>query len=730
MKGTTLEARTLGGLQTTLPQEGVNATVITNWTVDADTQGWSSRVGYERYRPDPADGFQPFNTMGRVDSLYAYQGGGQGSRQILLMESKGTLYLVHEPVTPNFQVQPIATGRSIPTPSQPASTYCEVAGGVVVCNGDDHPLFIKPWPVAGVVHSASTALNLISRTLGFASVPRAPEPLTVLTMTATVGSLVTQTGNAVCLWWPTQAKAIGQWGDWGLGFAKNTSSDPGKEASFNYHVSFISDTGSESALSYEGSVSWELSPNVSGFQYCVGVRIPTGPPGTIGRRIYRSKNYSSDSATPDDPTPYFLDDVRNNVEELFFDPYPSLALGAQAPSVTSNSLFPAPRARFCAVYQDCLFLDGGIVDQNTVYYSNPNRPDQYGAADFIRLPGDAGGITGLFGHYTVLVALRENGISVIQGDFTNGFQATTVTTQVACRAPLAIDAVPGLGIVFLAQDGIYALSGGLVGGSEVTLTRLSDPIEAVMRRITPDCASRAVAKYSPTERAWHCYFAADGNDRPNLGIVYHVEKEAWSIREGFPVGALDRLFGGELVFGHNIGYDAASQQNPNPEAGLFVISPRRALGGSIVGDQFQYGAPPVSKYQSAWIDMGDAQTLKQVHYVTLWLGTTGSVDLEVEAYKDFNFDPVGPSQAYKLQPPDQDPKPVFGPTTFPVSRETATWNASRWQGVRVVPIRVGVAVQSCAHFSFGFKTSDDVLFIGYEVEYTARGTRVTAGHKA
>lgn len=729
MKGTTVEARQLGGLQTTLPQEGPNATELVNMTVDGDTNAWSTRLGYERYRPDPTDGFAPFGSVGRVDSLFVYQGGGQGSRQTILLESGGTLYLVHEPVTPNFQLLPIRTGRSIPTPSQPASMYCEVAGGVVVCNGDDAPLFIRPWPIGGVTVSASTALFQIARPLGFSAPPAPPEALQVLPLPVPLASQVEQTTNALTLWWPTKTGAIGQYGEWGMGYARNSGASAGFGATYAYRVSFISDTGSESQLSTETSVTWELPAGAEGFHYGVAVRIPTGPAGTIGRRIYRTLNYHDDGAQPGDNTFYFLDDVRNNVEELFFDPYSSVALGAEAPRGVNRSAFPAPRARFAAVYQDCLFLDGGTVDQNTLFFSNPNKPDQYGAADFIRLAGDAGGITGLFGHYTVLVVLRENGISVVQGNFTDGFRATTVTNQVACRAPQAIDAVPGTGIVFLAQDGVYALQGGLVGGSELTVQRLSDPIEGVMRRLTPDCSARAVAKYSPTERAWHCYFPAEGNDRPNLGVVYHPEKEGWSVRQGFPVGALDRLFGGELLFGHHTGAEAATQQNPNPPAGLFVISARRALGGTIVADKFEDAAPPNSAYQSAWLDLGDAQVQKQVHYVTLWILTTGSNTLEVQAYKDFQYDPVGPSQQYKLQPPDATLQPVMGPTTFPVTREGAVWGTSRWGAGIFTPLRVSVAVQSCAWFSFGFKTSGDVVLVGYEVEFTARGTRTTAGYK-
>ena len=131
-----------------------------------------------------------------------------------------------------------------------------------------------------------------------------------------------------------------------------------------------------------------------------------------------------------------------------------------------------------------------------------------------------------------------------------------------------------------------------------------------------------------------------------------------------------------------------------------------------------------------FLKLGTKQVEMLLQGNTLWIATTCSLGIEVEAYKDFLFEPVGPSQNYKLQPPDATLKAVYGPSTFPVTRETAVWDKSLWQGLNVVPIRVGVAVQSCAQFAFGFKTSDDVVLIGYEVEFTARGTRTIAGHRA
>ena len=47
MKGQVYQVPTAGGLETRLEQAPQNASEVQNWTVDRQTGGWSSRVGYE-----------------------------------------------------------------------------------------------------------------------------------------------------------------------------------------------------------------------------------------------------------------------------------------------------------------------------------------------------------------------------------------------------------------------------------------------------------------------------------------------------------------------------------------------------------------------------------------------------------------------------------------------------------------------------------------------------------
>jgi len=198
---------------------------------------------------------------------------------------------------------------------------------------------------------------------------------------------------------------------------------------------------------------------------------------------------------------------------------------------------------------------------------------------------------------------------------------------------------------------------------------------------------------------------------------------AWSTRTGFPVGSLTVLHTGELVFGHNLGAEAAQEGEPPPEAGLFVVSARRALGGYLdPGEQnkFIYNDPPVSKYRSAWLDMGDAQVQKQVLYTTLWIMTTGDVTITIKHLKDFNYVAVA-ERTYLCQPPDATALPVFDKTII---------GQDQYENKRLIPLRVSVAQLSCAHYAFEFTTDEDISFVGWEVEYVSKGVRVIAGQRA
>jgi hypothetical protein len=134
-----------------------------------------------------------------------------------------------------------------------------------------------------------------------------------------------------------------------------------------------------------------------------------------------------------------------------------------------------------------------------------------------------------------------------------------------------------------------------------------------------------------------------------------------------------------------------------------------------------YGDPPTSRYRSAWFDFGDAQVKKQVSYVTLWMLTTGQPEITLRHYKDFSLRVVQ-ERTYRAQPPDQADLPTF---------DLAVLNNSElYQNARLVPLRFALHQQSCSWFAFEWETDDDLIMVGYELEYYSKGTRVTMGKRA
>jgi hypothetical protein len=722
MKGTETQHPIAGGVETRKPQDPSNATEAVNLTVDRETGGWSTRLGFERYVPGGSK-FQPFHNTGFITSLHVSQALAGGARQAVLFEEGNNLWLTYE-ATGNVLLRQIRSNRHQPTATEAGSWYTDIGNsGIIITNGVDRPLLVRPWPLGNAADSATTIASA-ARDFGFTAPPSPIEPYRVEPQPSPTNSSTITGGGALTLSVTAQGGAISSGGKWGLGFAAGPASgDPANEALFGWAVAFISDTGSEGPLSPLASTNWTMPAGSEGWRHAVGLEIPKGPAGTVARKIYRTTNYSPDYVVPPgDTTLFFIGLIRNNVETFYIDPIRTANLTTPAPVIPTGPL-PAPRARFSAVYNGSLFLDGGIEDSRTLHFSLPGLVEQFPANAYLTLSGPGGGITALWGDYTSLLVFRESGIDVVQGTFNEGFRVTTISNSITCRAPHSIATVPGLGVVFLGTDGFYVLTGGLEGGAVAQVVPLTRNMDNLIQRMTQDCLPRAVGTYSAQWREYQCYVPMDGSDRPSMGFVLHLDRlgsdlSPWTTREGFPVGAIKSLYDGTIVFGHNVG---ASEGGVDPEAGLFVISGRRTLGGSTIADNFVPGPPPTSRYQSAWTSFGDPQIQKAVQYVTLWIQTTGGPVVKLKHLKDYEF--VGTAeQEYMAQPPDAADLPILDTVVLD--------KGGLYSPERLVPLRVSTHGQSAAWFSFSFETIEDLVLVGFEYEITTKGTRVIAGKKA
>ena len=280
----------------------------------------------------------------------------------------------------------------------------------------------------------------------------------------------------------------------------------------------------------------------------------------------------------------------------------------------------------------------------------------------------------------------------------------------------------------MSNDGIYIINGGLDGGSNLSLTKMSMGLEEFFDRAAIDRFPKAVASYSSREREAHYYFATDGSTYNNKGLVFHVDNKLFSEREGFPVNCITTDHDGNFICGYdeNNVYSGVTPSNPPADTpakgGLFVISGRRQGGYLFSGSGLntKEAKPLTSKFRSAWLDMGDLTLKKHVKYVYLTILSRGDTVITMTAYKDRAWADGVSAGIIKQQRPDHPDQPVY---------DLALWDKVNWQDKLLTRIRFDVANMACMEFAFEFNVSEACEFIGFQVEYTVDGTKVIGGKK-
>jgi hypothetical protein len=326
----------------------------------------------------------------------------------------------------------------------------------------------------------------------------------------------------------------------------------------------------------------------------------------------------------------------------------------------------------------------------------------------------------LFAYYNMLIIFRESSVELVRGDNVKGFNVVPFIQGIGCGAINSVTSVPGVGVMFSGNDGVYRIFGGLDGGSQVQIEKMTPNLVRTQKRINSSVMARASATYSSKWREWHCYVPVDGEDKPSFGLVYHVDKNTWSTRAGFPVGVIATDAGGELIFGHNTGKVGALT---DWETGLFVISRKRANGYSVVPlsdpTAVQASPPPTAKYRSKWHDMGKAAQKKFVKYVYLHVMTKGDNTIPLTYYRDFDYTGIT-SSGEKMQRADHPDQGVFG---------TAVWDTAVWEDPFYTTIRYPIAQGAASTFAFEFETQNDIVLVGYSLEFAANKTQTIKGKR-
>jgi hypothetical protein len=447
--------------------------------------------------------------------------------------------------------------------------------------------------------------------------------------------------------------------------------------SWGYKVSYVTDTGCEGPLSDEASVQFNITDSGVAYRYMVHGFLPIGPKNVVARRIYRThQRQAGDVGTGDF---YFVKQIDNNSATSFSDHLPDQNLTEYAPGyggTPGELIIPMTwNFKFGEFFDSRLWLTGGDLETAVVYSAKPtgNPPKGYEtfeAQGRISI-GGGGRPTGLKASGRHLILLRERQIDVINADAAQDGRYTlkTLSTTVGTVAVNTIADVPELGTVFLAADGIWAITDV---ETVPRVQKLSSQVDKLfLKRLNVAALARATACWNPVEREYWVHFPADGNTENSLGIVMHVPRDAfrsggsgirWTRRTPPPGDRSERMGFTQLSYdprtartimgtvpwsdGYQTGqtisnYASGTWRNVGPQ----VWSAARSWGDNVVNPQ--YVTPPgepggtqnlymtgtageryPSVIESNWLDLG-FHGPKVVKDITLGIAATGYHDLKL-----------------------------------------------------------------------------------------------------
>ena len=377
----------------------------------------------------------------------------------------------------------------------------------------------------------------------------------------------------------------------GVGYPSTASSDI--TSTYRYRITYLNERGQESPLSQSQQISVTAvqTANGSGSQNynttsLITVDIPKGPIGTVARRIYRTQNardVGGDLRTKTFSSEFFFhSEIQDNVTTRLLDSKPDQALGSLVDDL-DYGVFPS-EASMISLFKGRSFVAG--VNDNIIRFSRPNFPEMFPPDNLLDLSDTSGSrITALYATKNSLIAFKDRGIYLIKGDTTDGFFAQTLTRDIGCLAPKSIKEVPGIGLMFLASDGVYALEGALENtGTRTALVKMSTPIRDLIKEINYSAVDNCRSLIYHRDREYWLTVPIKGKEGPTRVLKFSYEIGAWSFMDDMPIKDMTES---EDHRGYLFFAGLYKDSNVGPK-GLFVYSKGFLSKGGYYGFQTQY----------------------------------------------------------------------------------------------------------------------------------------------
>ena len=481
----------------------------------------------------------------------------------------------------------------------------------------------------------------------------------------------------------------------GLGRRPAVTGGPGaddtiRDFGYRYKVTFINERGQEGPPSDASSLVVGENDQDGKRKFAI-VSIPKGGESIVARRIYRTRQCLDTSgdmlSRAIGANFYFLTEISNNSQTAFEDGVQDAFLG---PLLDEDDFGTWPSAATMgAVFKNRVFLAG---DQSTdVRFSAVLRPEVYPVANILSFGQDeCGQVTGLYTSQNALLVFKQRGVFLVKSEDTNDgsfFSAQNISRDVGCIAANSIAEVPGVGVFFLGQDGVYAIEGSLESGQgNLRIIRYSSPITNLVKRINGAAAIQACGTYYPEDKEYWLSVPVDGSDKNNFVLVYHGNIGSWSFRENYPIAdaIITQDHRGYYIFG----------SNDSNNKGLHLYCRGASSKGTNAATQ---SIEPL--WETTDLDFNGPFAAFNPKYVVCDIIGYGDNDFEMNYRVNRNITTVQSAKSVD----QQDLTNVYS------VYDTATWSSdSQWYEHRPIPIRFDITTSgqpACRELRLTFESA-------------------------
>ena len=617
--------------------------------------GWKSAPGFQDsipYRVIPATprwGPSPYGNI-RSIAWFAIHG---GNRQLLLWEDNDKLNVFNGS---DQSWTTLDSSRTLDEAARFRTQYATFGNTIYIVNGVDEPRAFDGSQY---------------RRAGFGVTPNVPD-----------------------LWGPDEGfDEYSTIPTLGLGPAVSTGGTVDNPALYSYVCTFVNQLGQESTISTPATVSFDNEFAFPGTRHYIGVTLPEGPLGTTGRIVYRGSDTAALTGVSDYRTYYFLNFIPDNVTDTYVDVIPDAGLGSQIVSSDFGN-WPVD-ATLIANFQNRLWLAGMSAESSTVRYSAPLAPENFPPDNRVVIgSNDSGAITGLGQFRGSLIVFKERGVYLVRETELGVFRSNILATDVGCSSPDTIVDIPGVGLSFCGNEGVFVLSGG-VDTEQMTAQKinLSEVLPQTWERVNKSALVRAHATLDRARGEYLLYVPVDGQSQPTLCLVYSYIRGGWSTRE-FAAGC-------SATAADHRGYVYIGSWDVVNTPGVWVAS--------------EGVSPPAMSWSSSWLDFGKLYQRVQVTGVTLHILGYGENTTTLQYYRDRDLDTVHDAQSQWREADNPTGQQDWG------RWDDAVWGTDKWRTLRPVTTRFSVSTR-CSELKFKVSSFKRCWILGAEVHLSTGKT--------